>query len=711
MPMMWIPALLGAAALTQSLPSRVDPGDLTTLKDFSARRASSNNPDPESNDDSWRPIAGETVTLADLAGPGVVTHLWVTVAANEYGWPRLLRLRVYYDGSATPGVDCPLGDFFGVGLGLERPIESLMVRDSSSGRSRNSYWQMPFRKRIRITVTNEGRRRVSNLYFHVDWKKVPALPPGTAYFHARYRQALPTEPGRPYEILSVRGRGHYVGTVFSVVQNEAGWFGEGDERFYADGVTKPDIEGTGTEDYFNDAWSFRVATGFYTGVPVADGTGVGARMSAYRWHVVDPVPFRTSLKLDIEHRGWTYNPDGSVRSAFEERRDLFSSVAFWYQDGIASDQPEVPYGSRRLPIGSARQIEVEDRAADATAEAGTISVQKDVFWSKDLLFFEAKGAGSKVTVPFDVAEDGRYEIVAQLAHSPDYGAYTVELDGQSTANATALEHEPGANAGEAGRIDAYFTETYVAEDHLIGWAQLAKGRHTLTFVCVGRNAAASAYNLGIDTIILAKLGEPATPVAQDFSPAQQTTPTPVAQDFSPVHHATLLRAIGERGSATGAETTTLVSSLTDPVDEIREAAAWSLGQLPSLDATAPLVDALDDQDHVVRGLAALALRQRGTAAASARDALVARLGDLDVGVRMMAAQAIGQLKDPSTIDALVAACKVPDQQVHVLRSLADALGAMGPAASAALPTLRDLTKIPRVEWAAKAAIRRINGQP
>ena len=719
MAMMCIPALLGAAVLAQSPPPRVDPGDLTTLKDFRARRASSNNPDPESNDDSWRPIAGETVTLADLTGPGVVTHLWVTVAANEYGWPRLLRLRVYYDGSATPSVDCPLGDFFGVGLGLERPIESVMVRDSSSGRSRNSYWQMPFAKRVRITVTNEGRRRVSNLYFHVDWKKVSTLPPGTAYFHARYRQALPTEPGRPYEILSVRGRGHYVGTVFSVVQNEAGWFGEGDERFYADGVTTPDIEGTGTEDYFNDAWSFRIATGFYTGVPVADGTGVGARMSAYRWHVVDPVPFRTSLKLDIEHRGWTYNPDGAVRSAFEERRDLFSSVAFWYQDGIARDQPEVPYGSQRLPIGNARQIEVEDRAADATAEAGAISVQKDVFWSKDLLFFEAKGTGSKVTVPFDVAEDGRYEIVAQLAHSPDYGVYTAELDGQATANATALEHEPGANVGDAGRIDAYFTETYVAEDHLIGWAQLARGRHTLTFVCAGRNAAASAYNLGIDTIILAQLptaGASGARVAQNAASvgtASQTPvapQTPLAQDFSPVHQATAVRAVGERGSANSTEATTLVTALKDPSDEVREAAAWSLGQLSSIDATAPLTAALDDQDHVVRGLAALALRQRATRAAPARDALLARLGDSEVGVRMMAAQAIGRLRDSSTIDALVAACKVPDQQVHVLRSLADALGAVGPAASAAVPTLRDLTKIPRVEWAAKAAIRRINGQ-
>ena len=175
--------------------------------------------------------------------------------------------------------------------------------------------------------------------------------------------------------------------------------------------------------------------------------------------------------------------------------------------GSRAISPRCPTARGACRIGNARQIEVEDRAADATAEAGTISVQKDVFWSKDLLFFEAKGAGSKVTVPFDVAEDGRYEIVAQLAHSPDYGAYTVELDGQATANATALEHEPGANVGDAGRIDAYFTETYVAEDHLIGWAQLARGRHTLTFVCAGRNAAASAYNLGIDTIILAKLGD------------------------------------------------------------------------------------------------------------------------------------------------------------------------------------------------------------
>src|SRR5205823_3527497 len=125
------------------------------------------------------------------------------------------------------------------------------------------------------------------------------------------------------------------------------------ERFYVDGAARPSIEGTGTEDYFNDAWSFRIADGLYTGVPAADGTGVGARMTAYRWHVTDPIPFQQSLRLDIEHKGWTYNADGAVRSAFEERADLFSSVALWYQAGIAADQPAVPYGAPRS-AGAAR---------------------------------------------------------------------------------------------------------------------------------------------------------------------------------------------------------------------------------------------------------------------------------------------------------------------------------------------------------------------
>ncbi|PYV09180.1 MAG: hypothetical protein DMG23_11615 [Acidobacteria bacterium] len=168
---------LGQSAATDPL----DPLNFPRLKTFSAYRSSSNNLYVDSNDDSKHPIPGETVVLADLEGPGIVTHIWVTVADNEYAWPRLLRLRVYYDGHKTPSVDVPLGDFFAVGHGYERNVNSLIVRNASFGRARNSYWPMPFRKSCKITLTNEGKRRVTSLYFHVDWQKHDSLPERRRY--------------------------------------------------------------------------------------------------------------------------------------------------------------------------------------------------------------------------------------------------------------------------------------------------------------------------------------------------------------------------------------------------------------------------------------------------------------------------------------------------------------------------------------------------
>src|SRR4029453_13712473 len=112
--------------------------------------------------------------------------------------------------------------------------------------------------------------------------------------------------------------------------------------------------------------------------PVAEGTGLGSRMTAYRWHLADPVPFTKSLRFLMEHKGWTFNADGSVKSAVGERTDLITSVAFWYQQGIASGQPEVPYGTARLPQGNAQQIEVEKSLAEAKAEKGKVSLSPDL---------------------------------------------------------------------------------------------------------------------------------------------------------------------------------------------------------------------------------------------------------------------------------------------------------------------------------------------
>jgi hypothetical protein len=628
-----------------------DPYRLTEPKNFTAHRSSSNNPDWSSNDDSKRPIPGETTVLADLQGPGVINHLWMTIADNEYGWPRLLRLRVYYDGCDTPSVDAPIGDFFVVGHGFEGDVRSLMVRNSSAGRARNCYWPMPFRKSCKITVTNEGRRRVTMLYYHVDWDKLPSLPAHTPYFHARYRQALPALPdGSNYTFLQVNGKGHYVGTVMSVVQAEAGWFGEGDDYFWVDGQ-RPSIEGTGTEDYFNDAWGLHVNDGPYYGVTVAEGTGLGSRMTAYRWHLPDPIPFTKSLKAEIEHKGWTYNADGAVKSAFGERTDLIASVAFWYQDGIAKDQPPVPYGSARLPQGNALQIEVEKSLADCKAEGGKASLSPDLFWSKDVILFEATGKGSKIEVPFDVPEDGDYELYTEVAQASDYGVYTVLLDGKP-AQAPQLEHEPGADVRPQTQFDGYAAETYVGLAYQVGWVRLTKGLHTLTYICRGKREASSGFNLGVDNIILARTGAEAWAAAAKVQPPR-------------IPHG----SIAELGQA--------LTSDTDPV---------------------------------TRGLAALALRDQGSLALPALPALEAALKDSDVCVRMMSANAIAAIgRDAApAVPALITAGSVKDEQVHVLRSIATALGSIGkPAATPALPLLKELAKIPRVRWAAESAIRKV----
>jgi hypothetical protein len=493
-------ALVATSAWAQAGPvPPLDPVGIARLKDFEARRASSNNRFVGSNDDSKRPVPGETLVLADLEGPGIVTHIWITVAANEYGWPRLLRFRVYYDGSKTPSVDVPFGDFFASPHGYERNVDSLMIRNSSNGRSRNSYWPMPFHKSCRITVTNEGSRRVSMFYYQVDWQKHKALPSDIGYFHAYYRQELPAVKDRPYEILDVKGKGHLVGAVFGVVQTEPEWFGEGDDLFYVDGSPTPIMEGTGTEDYFNDAWSLRVSNGLFTGVPIAEEETVGARLSGYRWHLPDPVPFSKSLRFLIEHKGWVQLADGTT-DGFRERFDLWSSVAFWYQQGINQDLPEPPYGPARLPHGNATQLEVEDNIKDVTTQGGDASVQRNVFWSKDLLFLKGQGPGSSIDVPFEVAAGGYYEIVAQVAHAPDYGDYTVKLDG------TPIGPRKGPGPAEA-RIGAYGSELYVAADHLVGWTDLASGRHILTFTCVGKSDASAGFNLGIDNLVLARVSD------------------------------------------------------------------------------------------------------------------------------------------------------------------------------------------------------------
>jgi hypothetical protein len=698
--------------------------DLPRLKNYSAHRVSSGNRYVGSNDDSKRIMPGETLVMADLTGPGVVSHIWLTVADNEFAWPRLVRLRVYYDGKKTPSVDVPLGDFFGVGHGYERNVDSLPVRDSSYGRAHNSYWSMPFRKSCRITVTDEGKRPVTMFYYHVDWQQHPSLAEDIAYFHGYYRQERPAVAGKNYEFLNVKGTGHYVGTVLNVIQAGVGWFGEGDDLFFVDGAAKPQIYGTGTEDYLSDAWGLRVDTGPWSGTPVAEGELIGARLSGYRWHVPDPIPFTKSLWAGIEHAGWTYNDDGKLRSSFEQRPDYFSSAAFWYQKGVNEDLAEPPYGDERLPLGNAIQIAVEDSIGEVKTVKGKVSVQREVDWGRDLLFFEGEGPGSRIDIPIDVPGSGRYEILARIAQAPDYGNYYALFDGKAMNldSREALTSEMPTTGPAI--FQNYLPEVYVAVEHPLGWLPLKGGRHTLSFVCVGRDGRSAGYYLGINDVVLERVPEGAStgaspqPLGGRGSTEAQYRGRPLSEyrkQLSGSGRAAALRSIGAFREDAGAAATEAARMLTDSDSEVRIAAAWALSQMGPAGAKGvpALAKSLTDPDPLVRSLAAVALRSMGAKAVDAVPALIQALSDREPTVRSPAADALGRIGPAakSAVRALGERLLVTGEVIYVLRSDATALGEIGPDAASALPALREVLKITRVTATAEEAILKINKQP
>jgi hypothetical protein len=723
--------LLSTVGIWAQTPSNdfLDSLGLARLKNYSTARVSSGNRYTLSNDDSKRIMPGETLVMADVTGPGMITHIWLTVANNEFGWPRLLRLRVYYDGHKTPSVDAPLGDFFAVAHGAERDVNSMMVRDSSFGRARNSYWPMPFRKSCRITVTNEGNRLLPMFYYHVDYRNYDSLPLDIGYFHAYYRQELPARSGHNYEFLNIKGTGHYVGTVMGVVLTQISWFGEGDDLFYVDGAKQPQIYGTGTEDYFNDAWDLRDASAMWTGTPIAEGTLPGSRLSAYRWHVPDPIAFKHSIWAGIEHSGWTSKPDGSVRSGFEERPDYFSSVAFWYQKGVNEGLPEPPYGAARLPYGNATQIAVEDSLGDVTTERGTASVLRDVDWAKDLLLFKAEGVGSKINVPLDIPDDGQYAIVAGLALASDYGDYTALFDGQPTNLDTRKPSTSEMPLPGPEVFRNYLTELYVAKDRALGVFNLTKGRHTLSFVCQGKDPRSVGYNLGINEVVLEKVegaGESEAPTTP-----QEMTKTSVAgvvyrgqplsfyvaklKSAKESERADAVRAIGAFGADAGSTGRELIALLSDPSPEVRGAAVTALGQLRSANASAitSLSQALSDTDPHVRDRAALALKALGPKAAPAVPQLIQALSDPVNYVRAPAADALGAI-GPGARDAVMALAQhllLKKEDGFVLNSVAYALGNIGPAAKEALPALQKALEMGRAHAPVQEAMLKIQGKP
>jgi hypothetical protein len=302
---------------------------LARPQDFSAARASSTARNGGNLDTVDIPADGREVTIAEIPGPGAITHIWNTFRGNG----RDLVVRIYWEGSGNPSVEAPIGDLFGVAMGVNAEVRSDPVQDTSGGRARNCWWRMPFNTSARVTVSNTSpEKRLVKLYYYIDFARYAKPVKDIRYFHARFRETDPTERGQPVLLAEVRGRGHFVGIVMGVRKRTPGWFGEGDDIITVDGERA--FVGTGTEDYFCDAWGFRVFSSRFHGVPVYEGRRVGDRLSAYRFHVLDPIPFRKSFRFEIEHWPW-------VSPLPNSGREYYSSTAFWYQTDIHDAWPRL----------------------------------------------------------------------------------------------------------------------------------------------------------------------------------------------------------------------------------------------------------------------------------------------------------------------------------------------------------------------------------
>jgi len=480
----------------------------------SARLGNDGLPDPTANIDCQRFVEpGEKVVIADLKGPGVITHIWFTV--NHFtsigpgeeprgrANPREILIRMYWDDREEPDVEAPLSDFFAQGFGKRITVVStpVIVED---GDGYNCYWRMPFRKSARIEVINQSRKPYRSLFYAVDWIKKPSLPPETMYFCARYRQEFPVQgnPNRPdneYLILDTQGRGYFVGMSLSVRTRTPDWFGEGDVRIAIDGEARPSIWGTGTEDYFLSAWGLKPCLTPYFGCPyVSHKTrDVGQMSSCYRWHIRDPIVFSKGIRVAVEMMGFT-NADENTRNhprLYDQRQDDVCSVAYWYQQGPSKQfAPSTTAEERKYPSIDPVIAWAEDHKDAKFHGRGRIRMRGlPQYWDTDrvMAFTPKSKEDAWVELPFEVKEKAPYRLLVVLERSPDAGIYQASLD--------------GVKLGQP--IDLYDPQPPNAMNPLVDDVQLLDfwpepGKYTLRLECVGRNHLSSGTAIGVNSVRL-----------------------------------------------------------------------------------------------------------------------------------------------------------------------------------------------------------------
>jgi len=300
----------------------------------------------------------ERVVLADIDGPGVVRHIWMTFPPAPPPTMRGMYLEVFYDGASEPSASVPCLDFFGLPHGRPVAYHSALIA-VNEGRGFNAYLPMPFRRGLRIEVVN-GSATAQDLYYQVDYTVEAEVAPEHGYLHVDFRRENPTTMRRDFVITDgFRGPGRFLGCAMGVRIIDAGdWYGEGEMKLYRDGDGElPTICGTGLEDYVGSAWGLGPHAAPHGGAPLVvqpPGADPARSMGVtpdfvgfYRWHLHDPLMFEQSLRVTIQQIGAAF-----FRAGEEER-----FAAYQETNPVAGGGWVRPDDARMLAWGIAERVD------------------------------------------------------------------------------------------------------------------------------------------------------------------------------------------------------------------------------------------------------------------------------------------------------------------------------------------------------------------
>ncbi len=454
----------------------LNPGALPYLKDSKLIQVSSHDT-TGGNNDMITIAAGKEAKILQVQGPGIITRIWFRIDSNDPYFLRRILLKMYWDNEDNPSVEVPLGDFFGSGFAYRQYVTPYLGM-SSGGYT--CFFPMPFEDMARIVIVNETEQELKGFYYQIDYQKLESpISTDVGYFHAYWHRDSNTDYDSNYTILNTKGRGHIVGVNMSI-QSYDGTFSflDGDEKVFVDGEKKPSIHGTGTEDYFSSGWYFNKGeyAGPYNGLVLKDDS-LG-RISAYRFHILDPIPFKKSINFTIEH--------GFNNTEVAD----YSSTVYWYQVEPHVKFPPMIRSGLRVPL---RLIPPTDMLE---AEKLTFNLGKIRSKIMDMSDYGAEWGGSKqlliesgpkdeFSLNLNRLEETSYDIRIYYTRGPEYGNVDVFLEAEKVGQIKGYAPfiQPGGYLSISNFINLY-------------------NGLNLQFAVAGKDSLSGGYFIGLDGIKL-----------------------------------------------------------------------------------------------------------------------------------------------------------------------------------------------------------------